>query len=121
MTLNREYPKDSHNPEEFSDKSTVGDELHRRPLARTTADLIFNPPSIKCLRIGIYGRWGEGKTTLLKFAQEALGEKQYPVAWCNPSNSQNLIELWSNIYLAINDSLQNNRQSKPKSQCPFRG
>ena len=81
------------------------DELRRRPLARTIAELIHNAPSERCLRIGVYGRWGEGKTTLLRYVQSYLEERGHYVTWLAPWDSQDLIQLWTNFYLKVTDRL----------------
>jgi len=59
------------------------DELGRDYLARSIADVMTRtqPP----LTVAVYGRWGEGKTNMLKHVQELLGDRDYAVrtVWFN--------------------------------------
>jgi KAP family P-loop domain len=65
--------------------STVGeDSLGRRRFAKAIGDLILSAPTKETLRIGIYGGWGEGKTSVLRLIETALRAKGHPVVWITP-------------------------------------
>jgi predicted KAP-like P-loop ATPase len=56
-TLNADKPLDSKDADKFN----------RYPFAKRIADTIKSRKESECLVIGIYGAWGEGKTTVLNF------------------------------------------------------
>lgn len=60
------------------------DALGRARFARSIADLIVSAPAKETLRIGIYGGWGEGKTSVLRLIETRLRSKGHPVVWITP-------------------------------------
>ena len=77
---------------------TIQDQLHRRPFARNIYNFIASSNIEEALRVGIYGRWGEGKTTVLSFIKEYAKEGHHEVVWFNPWNVQDLTHLFSELY-----------------------
>src|SRR5262245_2072488 len=70
------------------------DRLRRWNLAKTIYDLVRACPREWSPRVGLYGGWGEGKTSVLKFIENlALGEG-VPVLWFSPWNAKDKVELW---------------------------
>lgn len=53
------------------------DQLQRYPFASRIAHVIGERSTSECLVIGLYGAWGEGKTSVLNFIQSDL-KKKYP-------------------------------------------
>jgi hypothetical protein len=60
------------------------DALGRASFAKSIADLILSAPAKETLRIGIYGGWGEGKTSVLRLIEAALRTKGHPVVVITP-------------------------------------
>jgi len=60
------------------------DALGRARFAKSIADLILSAPPKETLRIGIYGGWGEGKTSVLRLIETALRASGHPVVWITP-------------------------------------
>lgn len=63
-----------------SDKPLSGkkdDKLQRYPFAKRIADSILNYKAKDCIVIGIYGEWGEGKSTVLAFIEEELSRHSH--------------------------------------------
>jgi predicted KAP-like P-loop ATPase len=60
------------------------DLFDRAPFAERVADLISGRHDEKSIVIGIYGPWGDGKTTLLNFMTKALIERGVEVVEFNP-------------------------------------
>lgn len=60
------------------------DALGRARFAKSIADLILSAPAGETLRIGIYGGWGEGKTSVLRLIETALRSHGHPVVWIVP-------------------------------------
>lgn len=82
------------------------DALDRLGLAKTIFDLIRTAPADWTLRIGVYGKWGEGKTTVLNLIEALALEEKFAVAKFNPSLSANPKQLWSEFFLAIHGAVQ---------------
>lgn len=95
------------------ESSRERDFLRRWPQARTIYDLILNSPPEWSLRIGVYGGWGEGKTTVLSFIRNLARQNGLRVAWFNPSNAQERIQMWFAFYLAIEEAFDYPNVAKP--------
>jgi hypothetical protein len=65
---------------------TAGDKdsLRRTAFANRIADTIAIHPSRDGLVIGVYGPWGEGKTSVLHMVEERLKERRVETMWFNP-------------------------------------
>jgi KAP-like P-loop domain-containing protein len=70
------------------------DRLRRWNLAKTIHDLVRACPREWSPRVGLYGGWGEGKTTVLKFIESLALAEGVPVLWFSPWNAQDKVELW---------------------------
>jgi len=71
----------------IADRPIMTDEedvLGRARFARSISDLILSAPPKETLRIGIYGGWGEGKTSVLRLMETRLRAKGHPVVWITP-------------------------------------
>lgn len=79
------------------------DMLRRWPFAREIYELIRQSPKEWCLRIGVYGRWGEGKTTVLSFIEEFARGDGNMVVWFNPWAAEDRFQLWTSFALAIEE------------------
>jgi len=60
------------------------DILGRYPFAKSVADQIIHTPDKGSLRIGIYGGWGEGKTSILRLIANELEKKGHVCIWVTP-------------------------------------
>jgi hypothetical protein len=56
----------------IDDNPTADDQLGRQPFARYLSDLIITAPADSSFRTGVYGEWGEGKTSVLRMMDRAL-------------------------------------------------
>lgn len=54
------------------DKESDVDLLERTPKAKALARLIANKQTVAPLAIGIYGKWGRGKSTFVGLIEESL-------------------------------------------------
>ncbi|HRI38496.1 MAG TPA: P-loop NTPase fold protein, partial [Nitrospira sp.] len=66
------------------------------------------------MRIGIFGRWGEGKTTVLNYVEQMARTDGFPVAKFNPWAAQNREELWESLVLAIESAFKKGNLTKTK-------
>ena len=70
------------------------DDLDRWRFAAEIVEVILATPSDWSARIGIFGKWGEGKSTVLRFSEQMLKEKEDIVFWFSPWAIQNWNDLW---------------------------
>jgi KAP-like P-loop domain-containing protein len=70
------------------------DLLRRWNLAKTIYDLVRGCPREWSPRVGLYGGWGEGKTSVLRFVEGLAREQGVPLLWFSPWNAQDRVELW---------------------------
>lgn len=61
------------------------DLLGRDQFAENLASLILNAPQGSTLRLGVYGGWGEGKTSVLRVMRSILKSKGIICVWIAPS------------------------------------
>ncbi len=80
------------------------DALRRWSFAHSIYQLILSAPKEWSLRIGIFGRWGEGKTTVLNYIEEMAIKDSCPVAKYNPWAAQDRKELWSSMSIAVEEA-----------------
>jgi hypothetical protein len=71
------------------------DDLGRWRFATEIAEVIRSTPTDWSARIGIFGKWGEGKSTILYFLEEMLKPEGNIVFYFNPWAVQELDELWA--------------------------
>ncbi len=77
------------------------DVLGRWGLAKTIFDLISSADTKSALRIGVYGRWGEGKTSVLRFVETQAKRASLPVCWFSVWSAQTQQDLWAGLIDAL--------------------
>jgi|CXWL01.1.fsa_nt_gi hypothetical protein len=97
---------------EAPQSSRERDALRRWPFAHSIYQLIQNAPKEWSLRIGIFGRWGEGKTTVLNYIEEMAIMDSCPVAKFNPWAAQDRKELWSGLSIAVEQAFNSGNPTK---------
>ena len=73
------------------------DDLDRWRFAAEIVDVILATPSDWSARIGVFGKWGDGKSTVLRFAEKMLAEKGNIVFWFSPWAVRNWEDLWDDF------------------------
>lgn len=68
--------------------------------------IIGKAPKDWSVRLGIYGRWGEGKTSVLKFLEHFAKRDCDIVVWFNPWSIRNREDLWNRFTGAIFSRLE---------------
>jgi KAP family P-loop domain len=81
------------------------DILGRWGIAKTIHDLIANTQTDSALRVGVYGSWGEGKTSVLRFVETLCLNAKIPVCWFSVWSAQTQSDLWRELFHAL-QSLQ---------------
>jgi hypothetical protein len=70
------------------------DLLARWRLAREVYTIVRETPDEWSCRIGIFGKWGEGKTSLMRFVETQAQADGLISFWINPSEAQDVDGLW---------------------------
>ena len=81
------------------------DDLDRWRFAAEIVEVVSATPSDWSARIGIFGKWGEGKTTVLRFAETMLREKGSIVFSFSPWAVQNWNDLWEEFGNHLSEAL----------------
>jgi hypothetical protein len=88
------------------DAPAEDDILGRRPLARTIAEVVRNTPPDYGVRIGIFGEWGSGKSSVLEFVEQILDASEHVVVRFSPWGITDRGDLWRSLGVALSESLQ---------------
>lgn len=99
---------------EMPQSSRECDALRRWPFARSIYQLIHGAPKEWSLRVGIFGRWGEGKTTVLNFIEQMAVKDTCPVAKFNPWAAQDRKELWAGFSIAVEGAFNSGSLTKTR-------
>jgi predicted KAP-like P-loop ATPase len=82
------------------------DDLGRWRFAAEIAEVIRSTPTDWSARIGIFGKWGEGKSTILHFLEEMLKPEGNIVFYFTPWAVQELDELWAEFGKTLLEALE---------------
>jgi predicted KAP-like P-loop ATPase len=77
--------------------SLADDDLDRWRFAAEIVEVVLTTPPDWSARIGIFGKWGDGKSTVLRFTEQMLKERDSIVFWFNPWAIQNWNGLWEDF------------------------
>lgn len=77
------------------------DLLGRWGLAKTIFDLIADSEKVTTLRVGVYGRWGEGKTSVLRLVEGQATRAGIPVCRFSVWAAQTQSDLWLGLIDAL--------------------
>jgi KAP family P-loop domain len=77
------------------------DVLGRWGIAKTIYDLIASSQTASALRIAVYGGWGEGKTSVLRFVETLAVKGNIPVCWFSVWAAQTQPDLWAGLFDAL--------------------
>jgi len=89
------------------------DFFQRAPFAKRISNLINNRLENNSISIGIYGKWGEGKTSVLNLIKNGLGNDVYKVDF-NPWLFSNEEQLLSIFFSLLAESLKSLKDSQGK-------
>lgn len=81
------------------------DDLDRWRFASEIVEVVLATPPDWSARIGIFGKWGEGKSTVLRFAESMLREKGSVVFTFSPWAIQNWNDLWEDFGNHLSEAL----------------
>src|SRR5260370_26175480 len=81
------------------------DLLGRWRLAKDVYAIVRETPEDWSCRIGIYGKWGEGKTSLLRFVETHAESDGLISFWVNPTQAESADGLWRVVLEAFLEAL----------------
>ncbi len=82
------------------------DLLGRWPFAREIALIATDAPLEWSLRVGVYGSWGTGKTSVLGFVEQIVTERGHVCAWFNPWGHGDKEEMFGELADVALDALE---------------
>jgi hypothetical protein len=82
------------------------DHLNRWPLARQIYNVAANGPADWSARIGVYGEWGTGKTSVLKFVSAMAEADGHIVVWFDPWGYSSKPNLWHAFVMKCCDTIE---------------
>jgi hypothetical protein len=115
-------PKQTENASDeiYSADAPIGnpalDEFNRREYSERIAQTIVSRKETKSLVVGIYGKWGEGKTTVLNFIDSELKRHSNIVTiffnpWMFPSETELFIAFYTELAKVLKKSLPTTREN----------
>jgi predicted KAP-like P-loop ATPase len=94
----------------LGDKETENDKLNFRPYVETLVSIVENI-EIMPYTIGIFGKWGSGKTSFMKMMKAELDKREeYLTVWFNAWKFNRQEEIWTSLFEAIAMTLQKKRK-----------
>lgn len=86
------------------------DEFNRKEYSERIAQTIVSRKETKSLVVGIYGKWGEGKTTVLNFIESGLKQHSNIVTvffnpWMFPSETELFVAFYTELAKGLKKSL----------------
>lgn len=81
------------------------DDLDRWRFAADIVEVVLATPPEWSARLGVFGKWGEGKSTILRFAEQMLNDKKCIVFTFNPWAVQNWNDLWEDFGSRLSEAL----------------
>ena len=78
----------------------------RGRLASELWEIAGNSPKDWSVRIGLYGKWGEGKTSVLHLLEGLANNERHIITWFNPWSIRNRENLWREFAGAIFSTLE---------------
>lgn len=89
------------------------DYFQRKKFAQRIAEIVATPKNDKSIVIGLYGKWGEGKTSVMNFIEATLPDDTVRIKfnpWLFSDQNQLLKSLLNEISISLGKSLKKNRE-----------
>lgn len=89
-------------------RASEDDHFGRERLARSLTELLHNTPPDTSMRLGVYGEWGEGKTSFLRLMEQYLLKHNHICVWLAPWLGKNTEEIWATLLFSIAEQVKAN-------------
>ncbi len=86
--------------------SRAHDHLNRWSIAKELFGAAVDAPQGWSVRIGLYGEWGTGKTSVLNFIDTMAREDGHFVVWFNPWEFRDKESLWTSFVTSIYNTVE---------------
>lgn len=90
---------------DYAQQEQRADDLDRWQFASEIVGVVTQTPPDWSVRIGVFAKWGEGKTTVLQFLETMLKEKGNVVFTFSPWSVRSWDQLWDDFGLLLYDVL----------------
>jgi hypothetical protein len=94
--------------------SKAQDCLDRWSFAQQAARIAMEAPREWSVRIGIYGGWGAGKTSVLNLVRQIAFDEGHVVVWFNPWGCSGSIDLWLSFVSSFSTGLSKHDDPRVK-------
>jgi len=91
------------------------DVLQRYRIAREIYRVICNQAAHHSVRIGLFGDWGYGKTTIAHWVAEMAEREAQIVIWFNPWSVRDISDLWLSFSLKLRSALRQHGVTLPSA------
>jgi tetratricopeptide (TPR) repeat protein len=85
------------------DSDVLGFEWFTRPLAERLLRSVANAP----FTLGVFGEWGQGKTTVMRLLEDHLREAGCPTVWLEPWKYNQREEVWKGLAYTLVTQVRN--------------
>jgi len=86
------------------------DRLHRKTFVQALASEISNIKDKDCSVVGLYGKWGAGKTSIIKLLDEELKNKYFFTAYFNPWRYKSEDILLKELFIKILEGVKSDKK-----------
>ena len=90
----------------MNDQTATKDSLGFKGYAKTLAQFINHPNTQSPLTVGILGRWGTGKSTLMEMIEEEFAADNLTTVWFNAWRYSQEDEMWAAFLQSILNKVQ---------------
>jgi len=82
------------------------DFFNREKIVHQISSLSKNTPENWSVRIGLYGGWGEGKSSVLELLENYISLDEFVLVKFSPSNISTSAEMWLDFYSSLEGALK---------------
>lgn len=90
------------------------DRLHRKTFVQALSVEISNIKDKDCSVVGLYGKWGSGKTSIIKLLDEELKSKYFFTAYFNPWRYKSEDILLKDLFIKILEGVRSDKKLESK-------
>lgn len=100
------------------------DHFQRYDFSKRIAEIVSSHRGEKSLVVGIYGKWGEGKSSVLNFIKSELSDNALPIffnPWLYSDERHLLNSFFSTVAIALDENLESRKEKIGKFLSEYAG